>query len=293
MPRGIAVTADNKLWVAEDEFSPRRVSVWDAGTGALVRDFIGPANYRGWGMALDPLDITRLVTCGTEFKLDFAAKTYTPVSKLFLRRSREDCFTPDGNGMHSGGRFMRHGGKEFLVIGGGYCLTILQKRGDEYRAVAALSGLEANGRTTDGTDKSFWDSDLMYHFLPDWYPGFFKGHSGDNHIWNDLNGDGAAQENEVAFVKTLRRGDKFEEGRMGEWGCGWGIGVGPDFAIYMRGFCRDASVIYRLDPVFTADGLPQYSFDRCKPIIFQDTTKDKRGTMSLYVSDTGDRKSVV
>ena len=286
VPRGIAVTADNKLWVAEDEFSPRRVSVWDADTGRLIRDYIGPANYRGWGVMLDPKDITRLVTCGTEFKLDFAQKTYTPVSKLFLRRSRDDCFTPDGNGM-SNGRFMYRDGKEFLVVAGNYCITLLQKRGNEYRAVAAVSGLEANGRTTDGTDKCFWDSDLLRHYLPNWYPAFFKGQSGNNHIWNDLNGDGIVQENEITFVKTLRRGEKFEEGRMGEWGCGWGIGIGPDFSIYMRGFCRDASVIYRLDPVFTAEGLPQYSFARCKPIIFQDTTKDPRNTANVYVSDSG------
>lgn|GEM_PF-1718479 len=287
VPRGIAVTADNKLWVAEDEFSPRRVSVWDADTGRLVRDYIGPANYRGWGVALDPKDITRLVTCGTEFKLDFAAKACAPVRKLFLRRGRDDCFTPDGNGMASSGRFMYRDGKEFLVLAGGAMLTILQRRGEEYRPVAALSGLEANGRTTDGTDRSFWDSDLMYHFLPGWYPEFFKGHAGDNHIWNDLNGDGIAQEGEVAFAKTLRRGEKYEEGRMGEWGCGWGIGIGPDFAVYVRGFCRDASIIHRLDPVFTEDGLPQYSFERCTPVIFQDTTQDKRGVSSVYASDSG------
>ena len=286
VPRGIAVTAAGKLWVAEDEFSPRRVSVWDADTGGLVRDYIGPANYRGWGVTLDPWDVTRLVTCGTEFKLDFARKTYTPVGKLFLRRGRDDCFTPDGNGM-SNGRFMYRDGKEFMAVAGNYCITLLQRRGGEYRAVAAVSGLEAGGRTTDGTDKCFWDSDLLRHYLPNWYPAFFKGHAGDNHIWNDLNGDGIAQEAEVAFVKTLRRGDKYEEGRMGEWGCGWGVGIGPDFAIYMRGFCRDASVIYRLDPVFTPEGLPQYAFDRCKPVIFQDTTKDKRGTSNVYVSDSG------
>ena len=42
MPRGITVDAEGKLWVAEKDNSPRRVSVWSAG-GKLVADFHGPS----------------------------------------------------------------------------------------------------------------------------------------------------------------------------------------------------------------------------------------------------------
>ena len=60
LPRGMAVTDDGKLWVAEDDASPNRVSVWDAATGAFLRDYIGPSPYGGGGHLLGgpgrPLD---------------------------------------------------------------------------------------------------------------------------------------------------------------------------------------------------------------------------------------------
>ena len=43
VPRGIAVTHEGRLWVAEDDGSPKRISVWDAQSGALLKDYLGPA----------------------------------------------------------------------------------------------------------------------------------------------------------------------------------------------------------------------------------------------------------
>ncbi len=285
VPRGIAVTDDGMLWVAEDEFAPRRVSVWRADSGSFLRDYIGLANYRGWGLTLDPENPERILTCGTEFRLDFRNQTYAPVRKMFMRRSRDDIFMDDGNGMGSFSRLLRRDGEEFLVSGQRDRVVVMQRRGDEYRAVAAASGFEA-GLTIDGTQRSFWDSDLRRHYLPDWNPAFFKGQAGKNHIWNDLNGDGIVQEDEIEWQPdTLRRGDPFAPGRMGEWGVGWGLGFGPDWEIYMHGFCRDAATIYRLDPEFV-DGLPRYSFDRSRPIIHHQG--DGRPQVeSVYASTSG------
>jgi len=284
VPRGIAVTDDGRLWVAEDEFSPRRVSVWNVKTGKLVRDYIGPANYQGWGLVFDPQDPTRILACGTEFKLDLDHKTTTPVRKMFLRRSRNDCFTPDGNEMAGGGcKILRRDGQEFLVFSSRFGVRILRRKGEEYRPVAAIQGFEAYGGSIDGTDKAVWDSDLLTHHLPGWYPEFFKGQQGNNHIWNDSNGDGEVQEPEIVFDKSLRRGDRYQPGRFGELSTSWCVGVGDDFSVYMRGFCRDASVIYRFDPVFGPDGLPKYSFDRAKPIVVKQPP-DEMGLDNIYMS---------
>jgi hypothetical protein len=286
VPRGIAVTDDQQLWVAEDEFSPRRVSVWNAATGALIRDYIGPANYKGWNLAIDPLNPRRIITTGTEFMLDFENKTYTPTRKMFLRRSRDDAFMPNNNGMAQFSRIIYREGREFYVEGQGGQLTILERRGDEYRAVAGVSKLE-RATTIDGTQRSVWDSDLGRHMLPDWYPEFFKGQAGNNHIWNDLNGDGIMQENEVAWDNTLRRGDSFQPGRLGEWGPSWGVGFGPNWEIYLTGRSRDAWEVYRLDPEFTADGLPRYSFDRARTIIHHHITTGYDFIDNIYASSNG------
>ncbi len=285
LPRGIAVTGDGRLWVAEDEFSPRRVSVWDAANGTLIRDYIGPANYRGWGLVVDPLNPRRILTCGTEFELNVDEKSYTPLRKLFLRRSREDLFTPDGNGMGAFSKIIHRNGEEFLVLGNRHQLIVTQKRGDEYRPVAAVSGFEA-ASTIDGTQMKYWDSDLRYHFLPNWYPDFFRGHAGHNYIWNDTSGDTIAQEQEISWLtNTLRRGDLHAPGRIGEWGAAWGLGFGPNWEVYISGFCRDATIIYRLDPEFTPEGLPRYSFDRCTPIVTHLDAGVK--VHSLYASSSG------
>ena len=42
-PHGIAIDNQNQLWVTETDTYPRRVSVWDAGTGRFLRDYLGPA----------------------------------------------------------------------------------------------------------------------------------------------------------------------------------------------------------------------------------------------------------
>ena len=47
VPTGIAVSGDGKLWVAEDDSSPSRVSVWNPDTGALVKEYLGPTAYGG------------------------------------------------------------------------------------------------------------------------------------------------------------------------------------------------------------------------------------------------------
>jgi hypothetical protein len=48
-PRGIAISADRRLWVAEDSFHPRRVSIWNV-DGTFVKAMYGNNNYGGGGM---------------------------------------------------------------------------------------------------------------------------------------------------------------------------------------------------------------------------------------------------
>ena len=48
-PVSLAVDAEGRLWVAENEIRPKRVSVWDAKTGELVRDYVGTPYYGGGG----------------------------------------------------------------------------------------------------------------------------------------------------------------------------------------------------------------------------------------------------
>lgn len=78
-PQGITITPDDHLWVAEDSYAPKRVSVWTL-DGALVKAFYGPPQYGGGG-TLDAQQVTRLYygeqgrNVGLEFALDWAKGT--------------------------------------------------------------------------------------------------------------------------------------------------------------------------------------------------------------------------
>ena len=68
--RGLAVDAKGQLWVAEDDGSPRRVSVWDTRTGAFVREHFGASSYGATGAAINPIDPYLMVGQGCEWRID-------------------------------------------------------------------------------------------------------------------------------------------------------------------------------------------------------------------------------
>lgn len=67
---GMRVDAQGKLWVTERDESPRRISVWNAKTGAFMKEFFGPTNYGAGGGAISPLDPYTMVGHGAEWKLN-------------------------------------------------------------------------------------------------------------------------------------------------------------------------------------------------------------------------------
>jgi hypothetical protein len=76
-PKGLTVTSDGRLWVAEHWLVPKRVSIWTL-KGKFVKAMYGPTWYGGGG-ALDPRDRTRFFVHGDgggmEFKLDWERGT--------------------------------------------------------------------------------------------------------------------------------------------------------------------------------------------------------------------------
>ena len=281
VPRGIAVTDEGKLWVAEDDGSPPRISVWNAQTGDFLKEYIGPTPYGGGTyFAVDPKDPTLVHTEGTTFKVDYAKKTYSPVSVDFRRQNRDDPFSPNGHGSASGHTEIRyHDGNEYMITGASpNMFSIMIRKGDVYRPVAAFGGL---GRATPLTVDS-WDSDLGHHGYPGYYPAFFEEHNGENYSWTDTNGDNLVQPDEMHWVKPVNA--PYQEGTQPPlFGSYWGLtALAPDWSVVTVGSFRDKTAIFRV-PLkgWTPAGAPIYDVADAKPIAFETPNP---GVENVYVT---------
>ena len=164
-PLGIAVDAQGRLWVAEEDSSPKRISVWNP-QGQLVQDFIGPTGYGGTGANADPDDKTRVFGSGCEFKLDYSSNRATVVAAL---------------GDVSGELFKMNGREYFMNKDG----RLYLHEGDKLKLVAAMGNPGVK-------DLKGWE-DIP---LPP-APAGTHGYASISFIWSDLNDDGKAQAEEV------------------------------------------------------------------------------------------------
>src|SRR6185369_4435874 len=195
-PDGLAIDSLNRLWVAENDYQPKRVSVWTL-DGKFVRAFYGPSEYGGGGK-LDPEDKSRFYYHGMEFRLDWQAGRDRIVN-VFYRPGPGDLKMPDGygaDGMPQEPHYVR-GNKYYSndhnsnPTGGPGIATVWQEVNGIARPVAAF------GRAQD------WK--ILKAFSALWPKEVnSQGDQGRNpvcFVWSDMNGDGQVQPEEVQSVK--------------------------------------------------------------------------------------------
>lgn len=91
-PLGITIDSHGILWVAEEDYLPKRISRWDAKTGRFINAWYGPTQYGGGGFA-DPHDIYRayypsIGNPGSMGLLEFHVDPATGASRLTAVRYR-------------------------------------------------------------------------------------------------------------------------------------------------------------------------------------------------------------
>jgi hypothetical protein len=171
-PHGLAIDAQDRVWVAEDDMWPKRVSVWRF-DGQLVRDYIGPTTYGGMGAVADPADPTRVFGNGCEFKLDIAKNTAVPVASLLA-----------GN---LAGELLKINGREYYMSKDGW---LYLRKGDALVPVARMGMLNAR--------------DMAKSTVPvtppagvrDWF----------SYLWCDRNDDNVMTAEEITTTTTLLNG---------------------------------------------------------------------------------------
>ena len=255
-PRGIAVDSNRRVWVAEEDFLPKRVSVWSP-DGALVKAFYGPSKYGGGG-TLDASDKTRFYYAdedrGTlEFKLDWT-RGVSSLTRVLCRRSDGDLKLPFRSAAPETAFYRTANGRTQRYFSNCYNSSptsghatgfLFIDRGDDLRPVAGM------GRGGDW--KSVFTNEAFAARLPEgidihgdvWKNAFFF-------IWCDRNGDGQVQPDEV----------QTQRGTVG------GVTVMPDlaFCVARLGPEKGLQQGVRFAPEFAGD-LPTYAIDKGQALL--------------------------
>jgi len=199
-PDGLTIDSLNRLWVTENDFQPKRVSIWTL-DGKLVRSFYGPSEYGGGGK-LDPQNKTKFYYHGMEFQLDWE-KGIDRLVNIYHRPAVGELELPDGYGSTGTPEQPHyvHGRKYYSQdhnsnpTGGPGVAVLWQEVDGITRPVAAL------GRAQD------WKVLKADAFKPLWPDGVnFQSKDRQNTAlfsWSDLNADGTVQTNEVQMLAAI------------------------------------------------------------------------------------------
>ncbi len=196
-PSGLAIDGSGMIWVTENDYQPKRVSVWDR-SGTLLKAFSGPSEYGGGG-TLDPADKSRFYYRGMEFALDWKSGTdklsrvlYRPGENVDGGESHTNGFPEQPIEGNHGRRYFTNSYNSSPTNGASVATLWIEDNGIARRCNAA-------GRAQD------WSILKTPPFLPVWpqdlSPGGNPGQNQAAFIWNDLNADGKPSPDEVMMKK--------------------------------------------------------------------------------------------
>lgn len=242
-PAGLAIDAKAHLWITENDYLPKRVSVWTL-SGELVKAFYGPGKYGGGG-TLDAQDKTRFYyaeeTRGAmELKLDWKTGE-SQVASIYSRRQPGDqplafrAAAPENALYHEGRRYFTDCYNSSPTSGHDTAY-LFQERDGVAHPVAAM------GRALE------WEVLKGDAFRARYPAKFDEKARALFFIWSDTNGDGQVQSEEVTFQPLVSGG----------------VTVMPDLA-----FCvaRVGDKVMRFAPTFSSKGIPAYDFSRGETLL--------------------------
>ncbi|HPD15250.1 MAG TPA: hypothetical protein PLE19_09880 [Planctomycetota bacterium] len=194
--KALTVDAKGQLWAMEADDKPKRVSVWNTETGALVREFFGPTAYGALGGAINPLDPLVMVGHSCEWRLD-------------PKTGRDKCLaTITREGMSNARFALGANGRLYLATAPNWSynlgpLQVYERLGDtdwRLRTVVFYADKDGKEIPTTGHGQNVKPARTM--------------------LWADENGDGARQPGEITGVDGELRFS------------GWYMNMTPDLTLY-------------------------------------------------------------
>ena len=253
-PVGLTLDGRGRLWVAEKNFQPKRISVWNPDTGALVNAFYGSYKYGGGGV-LDPVDKTLFHIDGMTLKTDEKTGATRPIT-VYYRQGAAAVPTTGGDDVDNtpmtplyahGHQYLTNCYTTSPTNGAGAAILWQKQPSGIAKAVAAC------GRAND------WNILKTAPFRSRWPQGTDPGadctaKNAALFVWNDLNSDGWIQPGEV----VMRRADTGS------------VTIAPDLSFVVErvdphpspeGISPDSRALRYAPTSFTATGAPRYSID--------------------------------
>jgi len=234
-PTGLAITPDGHLWVAENSFRPKRVSIWTL-DGKLVKWLVGPPQYGGGGSL--SADRKRFYyggqgNFGLEFAVDWAAGTSQLANLYYLPGGPGDIAIHPGGGSWQNvpQNPMTVDGREYLVNAwnshptrGVRALTIWQMRNGIAWPVAAVG-----------------PPSQLAILQQEAFQARRRPEGNDLFAWSDHSEDGKVQPDEVTFTPPFDN-----QGPVGLFS------IGPDLTVINanglafrpRGFTQAGAPLY-------------------------------------------------
>jgi hypothetical protein len=266
-PAGMAIDSRNQLWVTENDYFPKRVSVWTL-DGKLIRAFYGPGRYGGGG-TLDPQDKSKFYYSenlgSMEFKLDWKSGQST-LERILYRKTPGMLNLPERSS--APGTPVYYKGKRYFTncyssnpTGGAATAFLFVERNGKIQPAAAMGRADMWDVLKEPGFKSSWPAMADPNAKNQNSLGFF--------IWADLNEDAKVQPEEVTFQK----------GTVG------GVTVMADLSFCITQL-NGAAV--QFSPLrFTAGGIPVYQIAKGKVLVSGVQPPGSSGGDQVLVSADG------
>jgi len=266
-PRGLAVDTQDRLWVAEWADGPKRISVWNAATGAFEKEFFGGCGYAAYA-AIDPARPDEIYCHNVLWHIDWDKKTTTPITTVWRKTAPDMMDEPLPHAYPQGFRIFTTGNKHqygWGMAGKDRKSVFYRSDGDFFKPFLSIFQIPPPNSKKSGN--SGLDLEAQGQLEPGTY------------LWQDQNNDQRVQMSELQKISLppYARMDIRD--------------IGPDFSIWVSNglLLKPVKVLENGQPVYDPEKIEK---------TFLTGTPNTRGYLWLdpdggvYTSAAGQRPSL-